>query len=219
MLVTAAAFAFNEAARFTLRAPLFKTVGVGGLFWLTAPTLYFLHYQGDAQANERVNNLWQIHKNRMDRNLGGTHKEGNIGDGHYNLLEQHGYHGTREFTMLELLMGDDNVSFLDNAFVRWHKDIHEYPDHHSDYDDLHMTVSDEFERRKPFKSKSKVIKGETNLVTHKDDDEKPPISSVTGEHPFTHPMGSSKPVIDHGCDEEEIWSFPRNLYNQELVPN
>jgi len=48
MLVTAAAFAFNEAARFTLRAPLFKTVGVGGLFWLTAPTLYFLHYQGDA---------------------------------------------------------------------------------------------------------------------------------------------------------------------------
>jgi hypothetical protein len=48
MLVTAAAFAFNETARFTLRAPLFKTVGVGGLFWLTAPTLYFLHYQGDA---------------------------------------------------------------------------------------------------------------------------------------------------------------------------
>lgn len=98
MLVTAAAFTFNEAARFTLRAPLFKVIGVGGLFWMSAPTLYFL-YRGDEEANQRVNNLWQIHKNRMDRNLGGTHKEGNIGEGHYNLLEEKGNYGTKEFTM------------------------------------------------------------------------------------------------------------------------
>jgi hypothetical protein len=121
--------------------------------------------------------------------------------------------------MMELLMGEVQDGQLDNAFVRWHKDILEYPDHHTDYDDIHMTQSDEFERRKPFKSNSKVIKGETNLITHKDDDEKPPICSVTGENPYTHPLGANKPVIDHGTDEEEIWNFPRNLYNQQIVPN
>lgn len=115
--------------------------------------------------------------------------------------------------MMELLMGDEQTSILDNNFVRWHKDILEYPDHHSDYDDVHLVQADEFERRKPFKSKSKLIKGEVGMINHKDDDEKPPVVSVTGESPYTHPMGSNKPVIDHGCDEEEIWNFPRNLYN------
>jgi hypothetical protein len=117
------------------------------------------------------------------------------------------------------MFGAKQKSFLDNPFVRWHSDIHEYPDHHSDYDDLHMTQSDEFERRKPFKSNSKAVKGETNLVTHKDDDEKMPVASVTGENCFTHPFGSNRPVIDHGIDEEDVWNFPKNLYNQNLVPN
>lgn len=42
------------------------------LFWAGAPTL-FARYAYKESIDERVDNLWRVHKNRENQGLGGTY--------------------------------------------------------------------------------------------------------------------------------------------------
>jgi hypothetical protein len=67
---------------------LFKLKLHNTAFWLVAPTLIAKHYY-DCHINERIDKLWKIHCNRVDKGtisiiilwiigLGGTHRSGRI---------------------------------------------------------------------------------------------------------------------------------------------
>jgi len=71
ILTTIAAFSFNEAARLTLRSPLFKLKAQNVAFWAIAPSLFF-RYTYTESIHERIDNMWRIHKYREKKGLGGT---------------------------------------------------------------------------------------------------------------------------------------------------
>jgi len=71
LFITIGAFGMNEVCRITLRTPFFKLKPLNVGFWLLAPTLA-LRNSYNKSIDERVDNLWRIHKNREARNLGNT---------------------------------------------------------------------------------------------------------------------------------------------------
>jgi hypothetical protein len=75
--ITLGAFAGNEVARLTLRAPLFKLRPQNCIFWLVAPML-FSRKASESQIHERIDSLWAIHENRQKQGLGGTYKSNGL---------------------------------------------------------------------------------------------------------------------------------------------
>ncbi len=49
------------------------------LFWLFAPTVASKYYF-DCHIHERIDGLWRIHQNRVDKGLGGTFKSTGVYD-------------------------------------------------------------------------------------------------------------------------------------------
>lgn len=109
--------------------------------------------------------------------------------------------------------------FTDNVFIRQHKSIVDYPSHLADIDDYAKTFFDEFERLKPGKPDKKHHVGVTSLIPKQDNDEAFEYYDIQGESLYTNPPDQNNVVIDHGMDEEYIWAFGRNLFNQCAVKN
>ena len=161
--------------------------------------------------------MWRTHKNRTDKNLGGTYSSS-------------GYH---ESMMQDFNMVIPNASItpdmlwegavldqhFDNPFLRWHKSFEDYPSFLSDMDDYAMTETDEFERLKKYKAKKKDTVGVTPILPRQDSDEIFEFYDVQGESVFSNPPNPNHITVDHGLDEEHIWAFQSTLYNQKKIKN
>ena len=64
---------FNPESRLNILyyVAFFKLKPQNVIFWLVAPSLYF-KYAADGEVEERISNLWRIHKNRESRGMGGS---------------------------------------------------------------------------------------------------------------------------------------------------
>lgn len=69
---TIATLAVNEYSRFAFRSPLFKMTILNSLLILTVPSLYF-NWCAKKENEEKIFNLWRIHKNREHKGLGATY--------------------------------------------------------------------------------------------------------------------------------------------------
>lgn len=76
--ITTGAFVANEIARVTLRSPFFKIKIQNVAAVLLLPT-FFAKQAYDNDVEKRIENLWRVHKNRVDRGMGGTWRS----DGHH----------------------------------------------------------------------------------------------------------------------------------------
>lgn len=103
--------------------------------------------------------------------------------------------------------------YLDNQFQRFNKGIEAYPDFLDDMDDVSLVEYDNFERLKPFAPKEGSTVGSTPVLPIEDTDVKPFFYDIQGESIYTNPPDSNTPTIDHGIDEDDIWSFSRSVYN------
>lgn len=83
-LGSAGIFAANELSRLTLRSPIFRLGYVSVPMMLLAPTLIARLSYND-NVNDRIDNLWRIHRNREDQGMGGTYTSTHIDNGsqHY----------------------------------------------------------------------------------------------------------------------------------------
>lgn len=84
-------------------------------------------------------------------------------------------------------------------------------------DDYPMHETDEYERLKKYKAKNVV--GSTPIIPRQDSDEVFEFYDIQGESVFSNPPNPNSPLVDHGLDEDYIWAFQRDLYNQEVVKN
>jgi len=110
-------------------------------------------------------------------------------------------------------MGLDLDAPFDVPHLRWHHHFGEYPSHLSDIDDWRPNKIDTFERFKPTRPDPKKVVGISSILPIRDDDEKFVWYDPQGETMYTNPPDSNQILIDHGMDEEDIWSFGRDLYN------
>ena len=113
-------------------------------FWAIAPTL-FTRYCYNQSIDDRIDNLWRIHKNREEKGLGGTAEKCGIylnhgGDQGFDILN--GLHVRFD----SLVHGITSRPYLDNPFVRFHENIEQYPSMQHDIDDTIMYETDNFER-------------------------------------------------------------------------
>ena len=116
-------------------------------------------------------------------------------------------------------MGTISNSYLSNPFARFHEKLQEYPDFLDDMDDVNLIEYDNWERFKPFKAKAGTAQSATPIIPIEDNDQKFFFYDLQGESLYTNPPDSNMPSIDHGLDEENIWSFPKTAYNQLLIKN
>lgn len=81
---SAGVLALNEVCRLSIRAPLFKLSMLSVPLVLIAPTM-IARYAYNNQIDDRVDNLWRIHRNREDAGMGGTYTPTRIDNGsqHY----------------------------------------------------------------------------------------------------------------------------------------
>lgn len=161
--------------------------------------------------------MWRTHKNRVDRGLGSTFNE----NGNHESMKQ-----GKEFiipnfhwSLDQLWNGGGGGAYIDNPFSRWHESFEKYPSHLADMDDHSLYETDDFERTKKFKAHKKDVVGTTRAIPLEDNDEKWEYFDIQGESLYSHPPDPNNIVVDHGLDEEHIWNFSKNLYNQEVVKN
>mmetsp|Transcript_40496 Transcript_40496/g.38994 ORF Transcript_40496/g.38994 Transcript_40496/m.38994 type:complete len:122 (+) Transcript_40496:21-386(+) len=74
---SAVAFAGNEFVRLTMRSPFFKLKAWNVLFWVAGPQILSQYYYREL-VNERIDNMWRVHQNRVDNGLGGTYTSSNV---------------------------------------------------------------------------------------------------------------------------------------------
>lgn len=67
----------STLSNFKFFIAIFKLKAQNVLFWLFAPT-FASKYCYDAHIHDRIDNLWRIHMNRVDKGLDGTYKEHGI---------------------------------------------------------------------------------------------------------------------------------------------
>ena len=56
---------------------MFKLKAQNVLFWLVAPTVASKYYY-DCHIHERIDSLWRIHANRVDKGLDGTYRPSGV---------------------------------------------------------------------------------------------------------------------------------------------
>jgi hypothetical protein len=196
---------------------VFKLRAENVLFCLFAPTIASKVYY-DCHIHERIDNLWRIHQNRVDRGLGATYKDTGVYMGKGVESNQKISNGL-QIRLDAITHGILETPYLDNPFQRFHQSIEEYPDFHDDIDDVSMIQYDNFERLKPFENKEGTYVGDTTIVPPEDDDTKLYFYDINGESVYTNPPDSNMPAIDHGLDEDHIWAFNMTGYNQYVVKN
>jgi hypothetical protein len=118
------------------------------VFWLIAPTAVSKYYY-DSHIHERVDNMWRIHCNRVNKGLGGTYKENGLyvdkmQDSNFQI--NNGIH----LRMDSIISGILEKPYLDNPFQRFHESIEQYPDFLDDINDVSFMEYDNWERLKKF---------------------------------------------------------------------
>lgn len=103
--------------------------------------------------------------------------------------------------------------------MRWHESYEKYPSHLDSIDDIVSTQCDEYERFKPYKAKKDKVIGSVPLIMREDNDEKWNFYDIQGESLYSPPPDPNWITVDHGLDEDNIWSFPHSAYNQEIITN
>ena len=186
-------------------------------FWAIAPTL-FARFSYNQTINERIDNLWRIHKNREAKGLGGTGQK----TGQYmnhgqdkNFEMNHGF----VIRLDSLIHGISPQTSIDSPFVRFHENIEEYGSILDNADDIALYEVDNFERQKHFNPKEKDVVGTSPIIPTQDTDEKLIWYDTQGESLYSNPPDPNNPVIDHGLDEEKIWAWRMTTYNQDVVKN
>jgi hypothetical protein len=176
------------------------------LFWLFVPTLV-TKYQGGSLIDERLKDMWRVHKNRTDKGRGATYNS--------NGFHEHGLQKGTDHPMeiknwgisfSQLFNGSTNDTHIDNPFLRHHKSIADYSSHLADMDDYSMTQTDTFERAKLLSAPKDKVQGVTSVVPE-NDNEDDVRQFYEGENIFTTPPNTNYPSVDHGLDEDHIWAF------------
>jgi hypothetical protein len=103
--------------------------------------------------------------------------------------------------------------------VRFHESIEDYPHNHQEWDDHSLYTTDNFERMKPHMAKKEDVVGTTTVVPIDDNDFNLKFYDIQGESLYTNPPDSNLLTMDHGLDEDHIWSFRMTLYNQSGIFN
>ena len=105
-------------------------------FWAVAPSL-IIRYSYNQTIDERIDNLWRIHKNREEKGMGGTgQKTGNYEN--HNQGKQVEFVNGFHMRMDSLIHGINQKPMLDNPFCRFHENIAKYPDHQDNLDDYNL---------------------------------------------------------------------------------
>lgn len=171
----------------------------------------------DKNVQERIDNMWRVHKNRVDQGLGATYSSTGF---HENMKQDKQLVLPNMFaSMQEIVTGVIMDTHYDNAFLRWHKSFEDYPNFLNEMDDYAMTKTDEFERLKKYKASKKHAVGVTPAIPREDSDEKFEFYDIQGESVYSNPPEPNTITIDHGIDEENIWAFGKTLYNQNVIKN
>lgn len=196
---------------------IFKLKAQNIVFFLVAPTVASKYYY-DCHIHERIDSLWKVHQNRVDKGLGGTYNATNVYANKGVDANQRINNGV-QIRLDQITHGLMEQPYLDNPFQRFHQSIEEYPDFHDDIDDVSMVQYDNFERLKPFDPKDGSTVGDTTVIPPEDNDQKLYFYDVQGESVYTNPPDGNVPVIDHGLDEDHIWAFNVTGYNQSVIKN
>jgi hypothetical protein len=129
---TTLAFVGNELVRISNRSPLFKLKPQNVLFWLAAPT-YVARQAYNSDAEKRIEQMWNVHKNRVDRGLKGTFKSSGQHES-LELQESNFIMPTMNLSWDNLFEGAELRGRFTNPFLRWHEVYQKYPDMLSDVD-------------------------------------------------------------------------------------
>lgn len=111
------------------------------------------------------------------------------------------------FNQKQLWTGSFINFHFGNPFIRWHQSFENYPHFHNDIDDYCLTYYDEFERFKKYKPDKKNVVGASPVIMREDSDEKFEFYDIQGESLYSNPPEPNWITIDHGLDEDFIWSF------------
>jgi len=191
---------------------IFKLTAPNVLFWLFVPTL-MTKYQSGHLIDERIKDMWRVHRNRVDQGRGGTY---NTSGFHESGLKKGTDHPMEiknwGVSFSQLFNGASQDTHIDNPFLRHHKSIEQYSSHLADMDSYSMTSTDNPERSKILQPPKDKVEGVTGIVPD-NDNEDDKRAFYDGENIFTNPPNANTPFIDHGQDEDDIWAFPKDLYN------
>lgn len=209
----------NETARFAMRSPLFKLNPITAVVVLGAPTLIAKQLYND-DIDQKVSNLWRIHKNRQSKGLDGTYSpsndypEKNVGSA---IVDPYGV----QVGIDELIDGVNYDVHFDHPFSNWSHELDEQPQFFEDNDRLTMPIIlDNLERNKPFVPAEGSVVGDWYMDPPQDKDDKYRESGIDGDHLWADPPDANfGPAYDHRLDEEKIWNFAKSHYNQEIVEN
>lgn len=136
--------------------------------WLIAPT-YLSRYAYNDQIDERVNNMWNVHRNRVDNGLGATYSNSGF---HQHKPKEWNFNKDGHFVNVKnLITGVMPHTMFDNEYIRWHEHYEKYSNFFCDIDDVEMHETDELERYKPHKPLKKHTVGTTSVIPRQDNDE------------------------------------------------
>ena len=198
---------------------MFKLKMQNVAFWAVAPSLFSQYCYGQA-INDRVDNLWRIHKNRESKGMGGTaqatgvyREDEHVGDRAFRI--NNGLH----LSFDSIISGLKGEPVHNNHFTRFHQSLQDYGHEHGNMDDEKLFETENYERFKSRMPKNGSVVGTTTLIPTADTDEKLIWFDAQGESLYTNPPDPNVPVVDHGLDEDKIWAFRKSNYNQDVIYN
>jgi hypothetical protein len=218
-LTTASILFANEAARFTLRSPLFKLKPIPLFFVLLGPTAY-LKYGAHGEIKEEVRKYWRIHKTRKEFGLGGSYNPAGV----YNGLVNSNQFLSKlpiEIGWEEILLGVKYDYYPEVQGLRINKKWEEYPNCWEDYDRGSLDVQTTgLERLQAFDPIEGTTQGVWYSLPHEDSDTKLNLGGPDDDGLFVDPPDPGLgPVIDMEQSEKII--FPNRItpYNTLIIGN
>ena len=130
--------------------------------WTLGPQLLFRSVYSK-QIDERVNNLWRVHKNRVDQGLGGTYTSSNL----YNDKHKEEANVTKmglNFSLDSYIKGYKEEIYMGNPFSRFHESVAKNGTIHETVGDIELEQTDNFERAKYFNLSEKDSYGEVSVI-------------------------------------------------------
>lgn len=117
----------------------------------------------------------------------------------------------------EIVSGKKQQVSLDNPFMRWHQSFDTNSTHMDDWDDMVLKETDNFERAKRHQAKESDTVGINSVIPYEEDELA--WDDAFGENPLNHAPDGNMPVIDHRIEEDQVWAFRTNWFNQTAVVN
>jgi hypothetical protein len=168
LATTLSVFYLNERRRMVKGNRYFNLIGVFPIITLVVPGLFFGLLRNKYE-DRRLKDSWRVHRNRMDKGLGGTYS----GSGWHDGKDPDFY---KNLTMVtydihELVTGEKKNEYFGNPFIRWHKQYKNYSGNLGYIEDYSMQSWDQFERFKKFNPKKEHVEGWTPNNPLGDDEE------------------------------------------------